>query len=604
MKTHWQEPRRTAMPPWLTLLDAIDTQAASRPDALVASILHGETFGEHRTAAQRQDDIRTAARGFIAAGVRPGDRVAILSRSRYEWTVLDCAIWQCGAVTVPIYETSSADQIQWILNNSGSVALVVESHENLALVNSVRADCPALAHVWCLDDGAMQHLADGGRGVSDDALALARATANHDSIATVIYTSGTTGRPRGCTLTHGNLVFEVSTLLEAIPDAIPTDAVTVLFLPLAHVFARVLQATFLAQGAQIGYVSDVKQLLPALADLQPTIIVAVPRVFERLINTATHNAEVAGKSAIFAKALDAARDYSIAMDTGRISIGMRAKHALFDRLVYKKMRAVLGGRLTWVISGGAPLGSRLGHIFRGIGTTIYEGYGLTETSAGTSLNRGTAKMRNPHFTMGSVGRPVPGTSVRVAEDGELQLHGPHVFRGYWHNEEATAAAFTEDGWFRTGDLGHIDDNGFIHITGRAKEILVTAGGKNVAPAVLEDPINASFLVASSMVVGDAQPFIGALVTIDRDSLTLWLRRQQRPEATSVTDLVDDDALRAEIQRVIDQANLRVSQAEQIRKFVIVDSEWTVLGGQLTPSLKLKRSVVMQQHQADVDRLYA
>lgn len=604
MKTHWQEPRQTAMPPWLTLLDAIDAQAASRPDVRVASILHGETFSEHRTAAQRQQDIRAAARGFIAAGVRPGDRVAILSRSRYEWTVLDCAIWQCGAITVPIYETSSADQIQWILNNSGSVALVVESHEHLGLVNSVRADCPGLAHVWCLDDGGMQHLVDGGRDVSDDALNVARSTLNHDSVATIIYTSGTTGRPRGCTLTHGNLVFEVSTLLEAIPEAIPTTAVTVLFLPLAHVLARVLQAAFLAQGAQIGYVSDVKQLLPALADLQPTIIVAVPRVFERLINTATHNAEVAGKSAIFAKALDAARDYSTAMDSGKISVALRAKHALFDRLVYKKMRAVLGGRLQWVISGGAPLGTRLGHIFRGIGTTICEGYGLTETSAGASLNRGAAKMRNPDFRMGSVGRPVPGTQVRVAADGELQIQGQHVFRGYWNNDDATAATFVDDNWFRTGDLGHIDDDGFIHITGRAKEILVTAGGKNVAPAVLEDPINASFLVASCMVVGDAQPFIGALVTIDRDSLPLWLRRQQRPEATSVDDLIDDPALRAEIQHVIDQANRRVSQAEQIRKFAIVSSEWTVLGGQLTPSLKLKRSVVMQQHQSDVDRLYS
>ncbi|NBU30959.1 MAG: long-chain fatty acid--CoA ligase [Actinobacteria bacterium] len=604
MLTLWQEPRRIAMPAWNTLLDALDIQVTQRPDARVASILHEGKFSEHRNVQERYDDILSAARGLIAAGVRPGDRVAVMSRSRYEWTVLDCAIWHCGATTVPIYETSSADQVQWILNDSGSIAVFVETEAHMALVNSVRENTPALAHVWCIDDAGLQHLADAGAHVGNEALSIARSTLTPDSIATVIYTSGTTGRPRGCSLTHGNLVFEVSSLLEAIPDAIQPTSVTVLFLPLAHVLARVLQAAFLAQGAQIGYVTDVKDLMSAMSELHPSIIVAVPRVFERIINTATHNAETSGKSAIFAKALDAARDYSLAMDKGRIPLSLRAKRVIFDRLVYSKMRAVLGGDLRWVISGGAPLGARLGHIFRGIGTTICEGYGLTETSAGTSLNRGSAKDGRRDFRIGSVGRPVPGTGIRVADDGELQIIGGHVFAGYWRNEEATHACFTDDGWFRTGDLGTIDDDGFVYITGRAKEIIVTAGGKNVAPAVLEDPINASFLVASCMVVGEGQPFIGALVTIDRDSLALWLRRMKRPEGFSISELANDEQLRAEIQHTIDQANRRVSQAEQIRKFAIVDAQWSVMGGQLTPSMKLKRSVVLQQHAGDVAALYA
>ncbi|MBU6212982.1 MAG: long-chain fatty acid--CoA ligase [Actinomycetales bacterium] len=601
MLTQHHEPLLSARPDWRTLVDAVTANAHSHPDAVVAEQWDGKAFVNPVTARVLLEHIRATARGLAAAGVRPGDRVAIMSRTRYEWTVLDFAIWHAGAVTVPIYETSSAEQVRWILTDSKALCVVVEDARLRAVVEQVRADLPALGNIWTIEEGALAEIRALASADSPD-IDAALHTRGLDDPATLIYTSGTTGRPKGCVLTHRNMVYETHAVLEAEPTVVNEHTRSVLFLPLAHVFARVLQAVLIATRARIGYCSDVAALTDAMKAQRPTLIVAVPRVFEKLINTAAHRAAEAGKSAIFDRAVAAACDYSRARDAGRIGLALRLRHALFDRLVYGKLRATLGGDLQWAVSGGAPLGERLGHAFRGMGITVLEGYGLTETTAGTTVNR-PQHPAGPGLRIGTVGRPVPGTAVRIADDGEVQLLGPHIFREYWNNPAATADTFTPDGWFRTGDLGSLDDDGFLRITGRAKELIVTAGGKNVAPAVLEDPINASFLVAMSMVVGDARPFVAALVTLDHEALRLWLRSHNLPETTPVAELVNNPDLRSEIQRAVDTANLQVSKAEQIKKFAVLPHEWTIAGGQITPSMKLKRSVVTEQHASDIDALY-
>lgn len=599
------EPLLSPRSSWRTLVDAVAANAQSHPDLTVMSQWDGQHFSHSLTTAELHQQIRAVAAGLVASGIRPGDRVAIMSRTRFEWTILDFAIWHAGAITVPIYETSSADQVRWILTDAKVLAVIVENRVLADLVTSVRADVPALSNMWIIDDGALADISSSGadHAIDIDATLATRSPAD---AATIIYTSGTTGRPKGCVLTHKNMIFEVQSVLEAEPEAVNPDTTSVLFLPLAHVFARVLQAVLVCTRAHIGYCGDASALTQAMQEMRPNLIVAVPRVFEKLINTASQRAAQSGKQKLFERAVDTAQTFSRSMDSGRISISTRIKHAVFDRLVYQKLRTTLGGNLTWAVSGGAPLGERLGHAFRGMGITVLEGYGLTETTAGTSINRpnksaGTSSLVG--LRIGTVGRPIPGSSIRIDESGEVQLLGDNIFLEYWNNPEATANSFTTDGWFRTGDLGSIDENGFLRITGRAKELIVTAGGKNVAPAVLEDPINASFLVSMSMVVGDTKPFVAALVTLDADAVKLWLRSRGRDERTSIADLVNDADIRAEVQRVIDQSNAQVSKAEQIRSFAIVPQEWTLAGGQITPSLKLKRSVVMAQHEADIENLY-
>jgi long-chain acyl-CoA synthetase len=599
--TH-SEPLVTARPSWRTLVDAVAANAQSHPDTVVAEQWSGSEFTRQTTAAALYQHIRAVAAGLLAAGVRPGDRVAIMSRTRYEWTVLDFAIWHAGAVTVPIYETSSAEQVRWILTDSKALCVIVEDRAMRDMVDSVRPDLPGLGAAWVIDDGALETISGLAAGTSAD-VDTALASRSPEDAATIIYTSGTTGRPKGCVLTHANLLFETHAVLEAEPTVVNERTTCVLFLPLAHVFARVLQAVLITARSRIGYCSDTAALTSAMQAMHPSLIVAVPRVFEKLINTATARAAAAGKGPLFERATATARSYSEAHDAGGVGLGLRLRHAVFDRLVYRKLRATLGGRLQWAVSGGAPLGVRLGHVFRGMGITVLEGYGLTETTAGASINR-PHYPSGPGIKVGTVGRALPGTSMRIADDGEVQLLGPNIFREYWNNLEATRSVKTEDGWFRTGDLGAIDADGFLSITGRAKEIIVTAGGKNVAPAVLEDPMNASFLVSMSMVVGEAKPFVGALITLDPEAVRLWLRGRNRSETTPLAELVTDKDLRADLQRVIDNANAQVSKAEQIRKFSIVPTEWTIAGGQITPSMKLKRSVVMAQHQSDVDALYS
>ena len=572
------------------LTDDVLDRLARDPDAVALARRGPDGWSDVSIGAFHADVVQVA-KGLLAAGVRPGDRVALLSRTRYEWTLVDYAIWWAGAVTVPIYETSSAEQISWILSDSGAVAAVVESPHHRERVDSVRDATAALQHVWCLDDGGLDTVRAHASQVDDAQLEQARATLTSDSLATLIYTSGTTGRPEGCRLTHGNFRAELGGALERLPELFGREgASTLLFLPLAHVFARIIQVGAIRSGARLGHTADVKDLVADLGEYQPTFVLAVPRVFEKVFNSASTKAYADGKGRVFDRAVATAIAYSKAQDATtrrgapkRVGPVLAARHALFDRLVYGKLRAALGGHAEWAISGGAPLGDRLAHFYRGIGVTVLEGYGLTETTAALCVNTPTAQR------VGTVGRPFPDTEVRIADDGELLFRGPQVFHGYWENDEATAAALDADGWFATGDLGDVDDDGYVRVTGRKKEIIVTAGGKNVAPAVLEDRVRAHPVVSQCLVVGDGKPFIAALVTIDREA---WDGPLDSPE------------LEAAVQSAVDDANSLVSQAESIRKFVILEEDWTEENGYLTPSFKVKRTAVLRDLHDTVEALFS
>ncbi|MER5839043.1 AMP-binding protein [Streptomyces prasinus] len=549
-------------------------------------------------------EVREAAKGLIASGVRPGDRVALMSRTRYEWTLLDFAIWSAGAVTVPVYETSSAEQVAWILGDSGATVCVVESDGHFATVESVRDRLPGLEHVWQIDrgaagGGAIEELGRLGRDVADETVEERSSVAGADDPATIIYTSGTTGRPKGCVLTHRNFFAECGNVVERLRPLFRTGECSVLlFLPLAHVFGRLVQIAPMIAPIKLGCVPDIKQLTDELASFRPTLILGVPRVFEKVYNSARAKAQADGKGQIFDRAADTAIAYSKALDTpSGPSLGLRIKHKVFDKLVYGKLRAVLGGRGEAAISGGAPLGERLGHFFRGIGFTVLEGYGLTESCAATTFNPWDRQK------IGTVGQPLPGSVVRIADDGEVLLHGEHLFKEYWNNPDATAEALA-DGWFHTGDIGTLDEDGYLRITGRKKEILVTAGGKNVAPAVIEDRIRAHALVAECMVVGDGRPFVGALVTLDEEFLGRWAAEHGKPEGSTATSLSEDPELLATIQTAVDDGNAAVSKAESVRKFRVLPSQFTEESGHLTPSLKLKRNVVAKDFAHEIEAIYS
>ncbi|PYC87827.1 long-chain fatty acid--CoA ligase [Streptomyces tateyamensis] len=577
------------------LSDLVHQNAERRPDAAVVARKLGGDW-QDLTAREFLAEVHQAAKGLIAVGVRPGDRVAVMSRTRYEWTLLDFAIWCAGAITVPVYESSSAEQVQWILGDSGAVAVVTETDGHAAVVESVRERLPELAHSWQIERGALAELARLGSGVSDATVTERRSVPTEDSIATIVYTSGTTGRPKGCQLTHGNFLAELGNVTARMPELFVAGRSSVLlFLPLAHVLGRIAEIAAAISGTKIGHVSDIKDVTAELASFRPTLILGVPRVFEKVYNTARAKAQTAGKGKIFDRAADTAIAYSRALDLGGAGLGLKLRHTLFDRLVYRKLRAALGGRATHAISGGAPLGERLGHFYRGIGFTVLEGYGLTETCAATAFN--------PHDRpkIGTVGQPLPGSAVRIAEDGEVLLQGPQVFTGYWNNPTATAEALRE-GWFATGDLGALDQDGYLTITGRKKEIIVTAGGKNVAPAVIEDRIRAHPLIGEVMVVGDRKPFIACLVTIDEEFLPKWLELNGRQPAT-LAELTGDPQLLAAVQEAVDEGNKAVSHAEAVKKFKVLDTVFSEANGYLTPSLKLKRNVVLKDYAADVEALY-
>jgi long-chain acyl-CoA synthetase len=544
------------------------------------------------------EQVRDVAKGLIAAGVQAGDRVALQARTRYEWTVVDFAIWTAGAVVVPVYETSSPDQVAWVLSDSGATAMIVEKGEHASAVDSVRDQAPDLGPVYVIEDDALGTLSAAGSEVPDSELDDRRATLSADSVATLIYTSGTTGRPKGCELTHRNFLFEIGNGMNLLDRFMNVEGSLLLFIPLAHVLARVLQVGAVKTRTVIGHTPDVKNLVEDLGAFKPTFVLAVPRVFEKVFNQAKARAEGDGKGKIFDRAAQVAIDWSRAQDAGGAGIALRAQHALFDRLVYGKLRAALGGNCSGAISGGAPLGDRLGHFFRGIGVPVFEGYGLTETTAAASVNHDDA------LRIGTVGRPLPGVGFAIAEDGEILIRGGVVMRGYWRNEQATAEAIDGDGWFHTGDIGEIDADGFVKITGRKKEILVTAGGKNVAPAVLEDRLRAHRLISQCIVVGDQRPFIGALITLDEEALPRWLESKGKPADTKIGDLVDDADVKAEIDSAVADANKAVSQAEAIKKYKVLTTDFTEDNGMLTPSLKLKRNVVLKEFGDEVEALYA
>ena len=548
------------------------------------------------TAREFADEVTRLAAGLIAAGVEPGDRVGLLSRTRYEWTLIDYAIVTAGAITVPIYDTSSAEQVAWILTDSGAKAVFVELPLHREVVESVADQVPDVKQVWEIDNGGVDKLVAQGADVSADEVHERRRAVRSGDLSTVIYTSGTTGRPKGCELTHHNLVALTKSASSVFSNLLNQDGSVLLFLPLAHVFAKDIQCGGVYSSTTIGHSPDVKKLLPDLAEFKPTFVLAVPRVFEKVYNGARQKAHGDGKGKIFDAAASTAIEWSRAQDTGGPGLALKLKHGLFDKLVYTKLRAVLGGRCLGAVSGGAPLGERLGHFFRGIGVPVYEGYGLTETSGGITANGANASR------VGTVGRPMPGNAVRIADDNEVLLSGDNVFRGYWRNPEATAEAIN-DGWFHTGDLGELDDAGFLKITGRKKEIIVTAGGKNVAPAVLEDRLRAHPLISQCMVVGDGQPFIGALITIDAEALPAWREAHGKPAGNGAADLVDDEDLRADIERAVEDANKAVSHAEAIKKFRILPADLTVEGGELSAKQSVKRHVVAKVYAEDIAAIY-
>jgi long-chain acyl-CoA synthetase len=578
------------------LTDDVVRNGTKEPDRVAFARRIGTGWADV-TAGEFLGEVRAVAKGLVAAGIEAGDRVALLSRTRYEWTLFDYAIWFAGAVTVPVYETSSAEQIEWILSDSGARAVVAETPEHTARLKEIRDRVVGLHHVWSIEDNAVAVLTTLGHEIGEEQLEERRTTAGPDSLATLIYTSGTTGHPKGCMLTHGNFEFELTVAVDELRQLFDAEgASTLLFLPLAHVFARIIQVGCVKAQVRLGHSADILHLLDDLAVFRPTFILAVPRVFEKVFNTASQRAAADGKGRIFNRAADVAMAWSRRLETGRTNVLVKAQHALFDRLVYGKLRDALGGSCTYAVSGGAPLGERLGHFYRGIGVNVLEGYGLTETTAALTANLPEAQK------VGTVGRPLQGTSVRVAEDGELLFKGGQVFGGYWQNDQATAEALDAEGWFHTGDVGEVDDEGFVRITGRKKEIIVTAGGKNVAPAVLEDRLRAHLLVDQCVVVGDGRPFIGALVTLDRETVPTWA--EQHGKSNDVDKLVDDPDLRAEIEAAVAEANKAVSKAESIRKFTILRDEWSEEGGHLTPSLKLRRVVVMRDYVDEVEELYS
>jgi len=578
------------------LTNLIAERAWFEPERITMSRPLGEGW-QPVTAREVDEEVRATAKGLIAAGVQIGDRVAIMARTRYEWTILDFATWYAGGVVVPIYDTSSAEQIDWILNDSHSVGIIVETP---ALRDLVQTVLPShTRHVWTMTDDVLAILREAGKNIGDDEIERRRNAVTPSSLATLIYTSGTTGKPKGVQLTHANFLAECGNVVQGASELfLKPGGSTLLFLPVAHVFGRMVQIGAITSGLHLAHCSDPVTRLPMdLASFKPTFVLAVPRIFEKIYNGAEARAEAAGKGKIFKKAADVAIAYSEALDKKGMSPVLKFKHAIFDKLVYSKLRAGMGGNVEAAISGGAPLGVRLGHFYRGAGVTVLEGYGLTETTAGATLN-----LMGAH-RVGSVGKPIPGTSVKIADDGEVLIRGPIVMQGYWQNDAANDEAFDEERWFKSGDLGKLDDEGFLYIVGRKKEIIVTAGGKNVAPAVLEDRLRSHPLVSQCMVVGDNQPFIAALVTIDPDALKAWVANNKK-DGAAINDLINDPDLIAVVQTAVDEANKAVSKAESIRKFTILPVDFTIAGGHLTAKLSVKRHVVAKEFAQEIDALFS
>lgn len=591
-------PALVAAPTTGNVTDHVEINGNQFPEAHVIAV---EVNGEWQpmTAADFQHRVRGVAKGLIADGIQPGDRVAIFSRTRSEWTIADYAIWYAGAVTVPIYETSSAEQVQWMMQDSHVVATFFEATRTLYPFNEIASTVPDMTRQYVFADGALTELAGRGAHITDEELDARRNLATPNDIATIIYTSGTTGRPKGCVLTHGNFMSECDNLIAGIPDVfLRPDASTLLFLPLAHVFGRLIQLAMIRARVTIGHSPNPGTLLKDLHAFRPTFLLAVPRVFEKVYNGSSSKAHDAGKltGMIFDAATATAIAYSESLDGKGPSKLLSLRHGLFDKLVYSKLRDAMGGRVTHAISGGASLGARLGHFYRGLGLMVLEGYGLTETSAGSTLNVPGA------IKIGSVGKPVFGTEVQIADDGEILLRGHHIFKGYWNNAEATAEAISPDGWFHSGDVGKLDDDGYLYITGRKKELLVTSAGKNVAPNVLEDRLRAAPIISQCVVVGDGKPYISALVTLDQEALPGILSAHGIDDAP-FEELIENLDVRALVQQAVNSANEAVSNSEAIKKFLILPFDLTIENGYLTPKLSIKRHLVNQDFADEINSLY-
>lgn len=595
--TQFEAPAIVPADPEANASDLLAIRARETPDLAIFSVPDGAGWRDI-SAKDFETAVIALAKGFVAAGIQPGEKVGFIAQTTYEWTLVDFALFYAGAVMVPVYETSSPAQIQWIMEDSGAIALIVESPEHFARVDEVRGDLPLVREVWQLHLGAIDALTAKGAEIEDAEIERRRNLAVGSDIATLIYTSGSTGRPKGCVLTHSNFVELSRNAAESLKHVVYTPgASTLLFITLAHVFARFMSMLYIHAGVRVGHQPDTKQLLASLGSFKPSLLLAVPRVFEKVYNSAEQKAEAGGKGKIFRAAAATAIEHSALQERGeKVPLGLKLKFALFDKLVYSKLRQAMGGNVVYAVSGSAPLGDRLGHFFRSLGVVILEGYGLTETTAPATVNR------EDGFKIGTVGPVLPGVGIRLADDGEIEVRGICVFKEYWNNPEATAAAF-HDGWFRTGDLGSFDSDGFLTITGRKKEIIVTAGGKNVAPAVLEDPIRANPIVGQVVVVGDQKPFIAALVTLDTEMLPTWLANNGLPAEMSLADAAKNPAVQAEVQRAIDRANKSVSRAESIRKFTILPVEWTEASGHLTPKMSIKRNVILADFADQIAEIY-
>ncbi|MER6065549.1 long-chain fatty acid--CoA ligase [Streptomyces sp. NPDC001792] len=590
-----------------SMADLPFTHAAETPDAV---LLRRRDRGAWRpvTAAAFAAEVAAVAKGLIAAGLEPGGRVAVMSRTRYEWTVLDFAVWAAGGQSVPVYPTSSAEQVEWIVRDSGARYVVTETAENAATVTTGTAGHPRPPRLWQLDAGAVADLTDLGAAVADDELTKRRAALTPDTIATICYTSGTTGRPKGCVLTHSNLHAEAANTVELLHPVFQAvtgqTASTLLFLPLAHILGRTLQLACLLARIETGHFPSVKpdELRPALKEFRPTFLVGVPYLFEKIHDTGRATAEKIGRAASFDRAERIAVRFGEAylrkfLGTGKgPGPGLYAAWALYDLLVYRRIRKELGGRMRYAISGGSPLDRDLNLFFHAAGIVVYEGYGLTETTAAATI----VPPLSPR--PGTVGLPIPGVAVRIADDGEVLIRGGVVFGSYWNNRQATDAVLADE-WFATGDLGALDEDGYLTITGRKKDILVTSGGKNVSPAVLEDRLRSRALVGQCVVVGDNRPFVAALITLDAEAVAHWLSVRKLPPDTPLSELVRDERLRAQVQKAVDYANEAVSRAESIRAFALVEGEFTEENGLLTPSLKVKRRAVTEAYAERIEALY-
>ena len=596
--TFYDVPLLVESDPKLNATDLLEGRLKLAPNHALFSRQNAEGTWRDVSTKDFHKDVIGLAKGLIASGIKPGQAIGILARTRYEWTVIDFAIWYAGAVSVPIYESSSPSQIEWILSDSDAVACFVENDEHISRIEKIKGGIKKVKNIWRIDSKDYSSLYKEGQEVSDEKLEKARSNAELSDLATIIYTSGTTGNPKGCELTHKSFVDHCKNAQAELPEVANDQQNSLLFLPLAHVLGRFVSILCVYSGIRVGHLSDSKKVGESLPIFKPTFLLAVPRVFEKVYNAAELKAEAGGKGKIFRAAAEAAIDYSRALDQkGGPSFALKLKHKVFDKLVYSKLRAAMGGKVKYAISGGAPLGERLGHFFRGIGLIVLEGYGLTETAAAAVIGRVNWQK------IGKVGRALPGTGIKIAADGEIWLRGINVMRGYWRNEGATRDAFS-DGWFRTGDIGELDEDGFLTITGRKKEILVTSGGKNVPPAPIEDPLRAHPLIGQVVVIGDAKLFVAALISLDPEMVPVWTANNGIKEKLSLEQAAKHPVIIAEIQKAVDEVNSLFAQAEQVRKFEILDVELTEASGHLTPSLKIKRAQVLKDFQEQVSRIYA